>query len=1294
MNKTLLKHLAVATWFAIAAYSASWAQSPLGPAADVSRWQGENIGIPGMRGHHEVNGTFVDVFGSGADIWGIADVCEFVGIPYQGDVEFSVEVFSVDNTAPWAKAGLMLRDSLDDVSPHVMLAETPGMGVTLLRRNQRGSPCEDDGHQAMRVIGSQGRETFQQRGSGGSGASAGSFSAVNLPHWLKLVKRGSLITAYESADGLQWSWVGTVEHECNGQFFLGLAVTSHDDTQICHARFLGPWVSPGSTLPAPAPVIGTGDGLMGSYFATMDETGPASTRCDPVVLFDWSQKQPIAGIGPYRYSVRWDGELEAKYSEPYALQVASDDRAKVWLNGQLLIDEWYEHAQAKSTAIVNLEAGKRYPLRVDYFQNRGRASLQLLWSSPSTPFQPIPQSQLYSTFNTVTAQDLEETYETQLLPAVTKAVTTGCPPGWATADVGWVSTAGSVAVSNGVWTINGSGADVWANSDGLRFVFRPWSGDGQFTARVISQTRTDPWAKAGFMIREGLRSDARHAMLALTPGNGVSFIHRSAPGLETFADDGGAGASGVWVRLVRSGNQVRAFRSDDGTTWTWVGTEKLDFPSEVLVGLAVSSHDNSTLGTALFDEVELQQKVGGPATAPLIGSGTGLNASYFDGATGNVITRVDPHVDFDWDFGSPSHGIGPENFSARWTGWVQAQYSEPYSLHVISDDGARLWLDDQLLVDAWYDHASVQTSARVDLQAGARHTLRLEYYQRSREALVRLLWSSPSTPKQPIPQNQLYTDIMGLVISTGTPSTPAGSVSESRTAATTTTGVTTNSGAIRLTNGALNNGAATSLVTIVDIPASEAVAKLGRWEPEAGGLYAVDRRGWVEYALVVPTAGIYTVEVEAASHNQYDTDPGFSLSLSLDGEALGNALLDAPPKLTGKVHQRTPFVKAGLHLLRVFWDNPRKDRSLKLLAVRLQAPVANASSIAEAATEEVQSRSGIVNFEMSSNTLSSVTSPMCVEGRGRFLSMMKIQAGHGVIAPQPGIEGGWYADVPISPGEPIPLKVSYENAGFCEHRLLRWQPTDLLGTTNLTVRRGDSLLMTLGPDCQLGSIRIEGVTNYTVARGSNIRHRFEKTGIFSIQAVSPERQNGLASHYLKVEVVGCDIGGPIAAWVGKPRPWCCPAQADKVALEPDPSISLRGVDAAHNILSITVPEQRQILVRVAPGGPILSRVAVDGFQVFSSNETNFEVRKTYPDGTQLIEMGIVADPVLPSVRLQIALVVGGVVFDDGTVVKNLTATSFDPLGQYTVLFLRPGDANTSACHTLKAYQAGLFLGQH
>ena len=146
-----------------------------------------------------------------------------------------------------------------------------------------------------------------------------------------------------------------------------------------------------------------------------------------------------------------------------------------------------------------------------------------------------------------------------------------------------------------------------------------------------------------------------------------------------------------------------------------------------------------------------------PPPSPVVGAGSGLQGEYFD--NGNLtawkLTRTDATVNFAWGDGSPDPSIGANSFSVRWTGLVQPQYTETYTFHVFHDDGARLWVNNQLLVDRWTD-CYCETSGSISLTAGVKHAIRLEYYDNTAGATARLSWSSPHQTKQVVPKTQLY----------------------------------------------------------------------------------------------------------------------------------------------------------------------------------------------------------------------------------------------------------------------------------------------------------------------------------------------------------------------------------------------------------------------------------------------------------------------------------------------------------------------------------------------------------
>jgi hypothetical protein len=156
-------------------------------------------------------------------------------------------------------------------------------------------------------------------------------------------------------------------------------------------------------------------------------------------------------------------------------------------------------------------------------------------------------------------------------------------------------------------------------------------------------------------------------------------------------------------------------------------------------------HDN------IFEPLETRQLM----------STSGLNAQYFDDAKLQhaAASRTESHVSFDWQKASPASKVPVDGFTARWTGYVQAAKSETYKFSVLSDDGVRLWVDNQLIVNKWRVQSAKSWSGTIALEAGKYYAIKLEYFENTGYASCKLKWSSATTALQIIPPSKFATSV-------------------------------------------------------------------------------------------------------------------------------------------------------------------------------------------------------------------------------------------------------------------------------------------------------------------------------------------------------------------------------------------------------------------------------------------------------------------------------------------------------------------------------------------------------
>ncbi len=674
------------------------AQSP------SSGWTSGDVGSPVAAGATSIADGAFTVTGGGWDIWGRADQFQFVYQLVTGDVEIVARVASLTAADPWAKAGVMIRQSLAAGSPHASILGTAGSGWSAEVRKSSDGLTTDS--------------------SGPSGTP---------PGWVRLVRAGTVVTASHSYDGSTWSVVSSDTIAMSSNVYVGLVVTSHNsEGATARATFQNVSVR-GTTagLPDPTPTPLPGGSTSG--WTSGDVGNPVAAGATSIANGTFT----VTGVGSdiwgradqfhFVYQlVTGDVEIVARV----ASLSATDPWAKAGVMIRQSLTAGSPHASILGTAGNGWSAEVRKSsdgLTTDSSGPSGtspgwvrlvRAGTVVTashsydgstWSVVSSDTIAMSSSVYvglvvtshnsegagaYATFQNVAVRGtiVGSPGPSPAPPALTPPALTppASPSGWTSGDVGNPAAAGAATIADGTFTVTGGGWDIWGRADQFQFVYQLVTGDVEIVARVTSLSAADPWAKAGVMIRQSLTSGSPHVSLLGTAGRGWSAeVRRSSDGLTTDS----SGPSGIppgWVRLVRAGTVVTAYHSYDGSTWSVLSSDTIAMSSSVYVGLAVTGHDgDGATARATFQNVAVRGSIapnqpptvslsspaqGSPFTAP-----AAITFSAVAGDSDGSVVRVDfysgPQL-IRSDTSSP--------FSASWTNVPAGTYS----LRAVATDDA------------------------------------------------------------------------------------------------------------------------------------------------------------------------------------------------------------------------------------------------------------------------------------------------------------------------------------------------------------------------------------------------------------------------------------------------------------------------------------------------------------------------------------------------------------------------------------------------------------------------------
>ena len=535
---------------------------------------GQDVGsvlVAGSTAFNATNSTYT-VRGSGGEIYFNADGFHYALTQLTGDGEIRARLASQTNTGPWAKAGVMLRENLTPGSRHAIVFTTPSNGTGAVWRTAV------------------------------NGASTFIYGPPLNPapnNWLRLVRVGSQITAYTSANGSTWRVVNTITlSSLTSTLYAGLAVTSTSSSQLGTATFDNVSITGSIANVVPTATLSTTSAV---------ETGPFTVQ----TVFS----QSVSGLTANDFLVT---------------------------NGSI-------------TSLTG--SGNAYQSLVTP-------------AEPGVVSVSLPANAAVNGSNTgnSASNTVSVTYSTQAVISITAR------------DVGPVAAAGSTSLASGIYTVRGSGGEIFFASDGFHFASMSLTGDGEIRARVTSQTNTGDWAKAGVMIRENLTPGSRHAVVFTTPaagGNGTGIVWRSTADANAIFQYGPPlnPAPNNWLRIVRAGNVITAYTSANGSAWTEVrSTTFASLSASLHFGLAVTA-TSSILSTATFDNVSITGSSGA-----VLAAAAEIERNTSGVATGSTGSIPDADLDGD-DVSDVIESIlgGDDIFDGGW--WLSTQLDGRIDAH-------------------------------------------------------------------------------------------------------------------------------------------------------------------------------------------------------------------------------------------------------------------------------------------------------------------------------------------------------------------------------------------------------------------------------------------------------------------------------------------------------------------------------------------------------------------------------------------------------------------------------------
>jgi sulfur transfer complex TusBCD TusB component (DsrH family) len=508
-------------------------------------------------------------------------------------------------------------------------------------------------------------------------------------------------------------------------------------------------------------------GWRGEYFnnATLSDL-PVVVRDDNEIKFEWQGNSPHPLLIADRFSARFKRTWYFN-AATYRFHLAGDGGVRLWVDGNLVIDQWKDQLYTEYTKDIALSAGN-HTLKVEYYEDGGWASVKLWWETLGASCPTISEwmGEYYNN-RTLSGNSILCRNDS----AINFTWNDGGPGGGVGNDnfsARWTRT---LSFNAGRYRFHGvadDGIRMWLDGN---LIIDQWKDQGatEYTAdRDLTggnhTLKVEYYENGGGAVAKAWWEMIGVACPTISEWKGEYYNNRGLSGGPALCrndsainftwNDGGPGGgigndnfSVRWTRTLSFNAGYYRFHAlaDDGIRMWLDGNLIIDQWKDQ--GATEYIADRDLAAGSHTVKVEYYENGGGAiakawwealGVCPTISEWRG---EYYNnrGLSGNpILCRNDSAINFTWNDGGPGGGVGNDNFSARWTRTLSFNAGR-YRFHVVADDGIRMWLDGNLIIDQWKDQGATEYIADRDLAAG-NHTLKVEYYEYGGGAVARAWW--------------------------------------------------------------------------------------------------------------------------------------------------------------------------------------------------------------------------------------------------------------------------------------------------------------------------------------------------------------------------------------------------------------------------------------------------------------------------------------------------------------------------------------------------------------------------